>query len=280
MLGKLLKHEWKSIWKIPVLLIGILMITAVIAGLTFALPIWESDWIGLPLSGLMLLLLFYFAMIAASVGITVYMAVRCYKSMFTDEGYLTHTLPVSSRQILNCKVITMSVWTLITGIAIIISLVVFGGVTFLALSTKSSRFAMDVMEVLWEIRNIWESPMMKGFGACCVSLVCFTLVSSASSALILIGAITLGQKVRGHRILGAVGAYFGITTIVQIIAIVLLIPLMVKMVMDSAYLSIFETSPFSFYTSIYWIMTAVYLVVGVGLYFMSDYMLRRQLELE
>ena len=140
MLGKLLKHEWKSIWKIPVLLIGILMITAVIAGLTFALPIWESDWIGLPLSGIMLLLLFYFAMIAASVGITVYMAVRCYKSMFTDEGYLTHTLPVSSRQILNCKVITMSVWTLITGIAIIISLVVFGGVTFLALSTKSSRF--------------------------------------------------------------------------------------------------------------------------------------------
>lgn len=280
MLGKLLKHEWQTVWKIPVLLIGILMITAVIAGLTFALPIWESDWVGLPISGVLLVLLFYFAMIAASVGISIYLAVRCYKSLFTDEGYLTHTLPVASRQILNCKIITISAWMLIAGVAVIASLVLFGLIVFLSLSTKNSDFARDVLEAFTENRAIWYEPFMRDFGSCMVSLIALTLVSSVSSALIMIGSITIGQKVRGHRILGAVGAYFAINTVISIVSVVLTIPIMVKMVTDSEYLSSFETSPFSFYTSIYWIMTAVYLIVGVGLYILCDYMLRRQLELE
>ena len=97
MLGKLLKHEWRAVWKVPVLLIGILMITAVIAGGTFALPIWNSEWVGLPLSGVMLIMTFYFAMIAVSIGIMIYFAVRFYKNVFTDEGYLTNTLPVSPK---------------------------------------------------------------------------------------------------------------------------------------------------------------------------------------
>ena len=107
MLGKLLKHEWRAVWKVPVLLYGVLLLTGLIAGLTFSMPIWGSDWVGLPMSGVMLILMFYFALIGVSVGITIYFAVRYYKSMFTDEGYLTHTLPVSARELLLNKVITM-----------------------------------------------------------------------------------------------------------------------------------------------------------------------------
>lgn len=125
MLGKLLKHEWKAVWKVPVLLIVILMLSAVMAGLTFALPIWDSEWVGLPLSGVMLILMFYFAMIAVTVGIMIYFAVRYYKNMFTDEGYLTHTLPVTARQLLLNKTIVMSVWNLIAMMAVAASILVF-----------------------------------------------------------------------------------------------------------------------------------------------------------
>ena len=81
MLGKLIKHEWKAVWKVPALLLGILMIIAAVAGLTFALPIWDSDWIGLPMSGIMLIMMFYVAMIGVSLGIVIYLAVR-YKYVY------------------------------------------------------------------------------------------------------------------------------------------------------------------------------------------------------
>lgn len=71
MLGKLLKHEWKAVWKIPVLLIGILLAAAVMAGFTFHLPIWDSEWVGLPLSGVMMIITFYVAIIGVSLGITI-----------------------------------------------------------------------------------------------------------------------------------------------------------------------------------------------------------------
>ena len=166
MLGKLLKHEWKAVWKVPTFLIGILMLTAVLAGLTFALPIWDSEWIGLPLSGMMMILLFYFAMIATGLGITIYFAVRYYKNMYTDEGYLTHTLPVSARQLLLNKVITMSAWSLIGGLAVIVSIILFGEVTFLSLASKDSTFARKLAETFAELprvmAKIWYTPELKG----------------------------------------------------------------------------------------------------------------------
>ncbi len=280
MLGKLLKHEWKAVWKIPALFIGILMIIAVMAGLTFALPIWDSEWIGLPLSGVMIILLFYFAMIALSIGIMIYLAVRYYKNMFTDEGYLTHTLPVSPRQLLLNKVIVISAWNLIGSVAIVVSLIVFGGVVILSLSTKNSSFANDFLEAILELPEVWNNPFFNGFGIFLASAVCMVLVSSVSGTMIVIGSITLGQMVRGHRILGSIGAYFAISTIIQIVNMAIMFPFMLKMTVSDDFLYIFEKSPFSFYTMLYLIMSVVYLLVAVGLYFLSEYLLSKKLELE
>ena len=280
MLGKLLKHEWKTVWKVPTLLIGILMIIAVVAGLTFALPIWDSEWIGLPLSGMMLILLFYVAIISVGIGITIYFAVRYYKNMFTDEGYLTHTLPVTARQLLVNKVITMSAWNLIAVIAVVLSLVVFGGVTMLSLAAKEGSFAIDLLEAIEELKDIWNHPFFNGFKSFVVSGICMVLVSAVSGTMMVIGSITLGQMVRKHRILGSIGAYFAINTVVQIVSMVIIFPIMIKMVTDEAFLSNFETSPFAFYTTTYAVMSVVFLVTSVGLYFLSEYLLRKKLELE
>lgn len=281
MLGKLLKHEWKAVWKVPVLLIGILMITAVLAGLTFALPIWDSEWIGLPLSGLMMILVFYFAMIATGLGITIYLAVRFYKNMYTDEGYLTHTLPVSARQLLVTKVITMSAWNLIAGLAVIVSIILFGGVTFLSLIPKDSTFARELVEAFAELpramAEIWNAPYLNGINGFCASIVCMVLASAFSGTMMVIGSVSLGQMVRRHRILGAVGAYFAISFVMQIITTILIMPLMLARLDSAVYV---EPSPFPVLTPVYFVTAAITLAVAVGLYFMSEYLIRRQLELE
>ncbi len=278
MLGKLLKHEWKAVWKVPVLLICILMISAVVAGGTFALPIWDSEWVGLPLSGMMLIFMFYFAMIAVVLGVMIYFAVRYYKNMFSDEGYLTNTLPVSARQLLLNKVITMSVWNLIAMIAVGVSIFVFFAIMLFSLTPMDSSFARELVEAVRAWPEALNSPYMDGFEGFCLGILCLVVTGAFSGSMMLIGAITLGQMVRKHRILGAVGAYIGFNVIVQILGTGFFLPMMFKIL---EYDNIFsQQSPFPILTLFYFVVAGMSLLLGLGLYFMSEYLISHKLELE
>lgn len=275
MLGKLLKHEWKAVWKIPVLLIGILLAAAVMAGFTFHLPIWDSEWVGLPLSGVMMIITFYVAIIGVSLGITIYFAVRYYKNMFTDEGYLTNTLPVSSHQLLLSKVITMFSWDIISIIAIAASVAIFMGMIILAFMEPGD--GKTIVDGFWELfdMGIWDSPYMQEFEGFCVSMIVMVLASAFSNTMTIVASVTIGQMVRRHRILGAFGAYFAIGTVMQIISTVILFPYMI-----STFDNIYIETPFPLMTAMYLIISAVSVIIGVGLYFLSEYLIRKQLELE
>lgn len=275
MLGKLLKHEWKAVWKIPVLLIGILLAAAVMAGFTFHLPIWDSEWVGLPLSGVMMIITFYVAIIGVSLGITIYFAVRYYKNMFTDEGYLTNTLPVSSHQLLLSKVITMFSWDIISIIAIAASVAIFMGMIILAFMEPGD--GKTIVDGFWELfdMSIWDSPYMQEFEGFCVSMIVMVLASAFSNTMTIIASVTIGQMVRRHRILGAFGAYFAIGTVMQIISTVILFPYMI-----STFDNVYVETPFPLMTVMYLIISAVSVIIGVGLYFLSEYLIRKQLELE
>ncbi len=275
MLGKLLKHEWKAVWKIPVLLIGILLAAAMMAGFTFHLPIWDSEWVGLPLSGVMMIITFYVAIIGVSLGITIYFAVRYYKNMFTDEGYLTNTLPVSSHQLLLSKVITMFSWDIISIIAIAASVAIFMGMIILAFMEPGD--GKTIVDGFWELfdMSIWDSPYMQEFEGFCVSMIVMVLASAFSNTMTIVASVTIGQMVRRHRILGAFGAYFAIGTVMQIISTVILFPYMI-----STFDNIYIETPFPLMTAMYLIISAVSVIIGVGLYFLSEYLIRKQLELE
>ena len=203
--------------------------------------------------------------------------------MFTDEGYLTHTLPVSARQLLLNKVITMSAWNLISLVAVGLSLLLFGGITLWALTPKDSSFAREVIEAIADLIEVWpeavSSPYMKGFTGFCVSMLLMVLSGSFSGTMMVIGSINLGQMVRKHRILGAIGAYFAINTVVQMFNMIVMIPVMFGFESSMSRWDM-DASPFPVFTRFYVILTVVTLAVAVGLYFLSEYLVRRQLELE
>ena len=241
------------------------------------MPIWDSDWVGLPMSGVMLIMTFFFGLSGVNIGIIIYFGVRYYRSMFTDEGYLTHTLPVSARELLLNKVITMSAWNLITMAGVIVSLMIFGGVAFLSLAPLDGAFAREVTRALAELPEIFSSSEMAGFQAFCASLILMLLTSAFSGTMILIGAITLGQMVRKHRILGAIGAYFAINGVVQMVNTVVMMPIMFNS-MNNMWWEM--DSPFPIFTGFYTVMSLVFVAVSIGLYFLCEYLIKRQLELE
>ncbi len=61
----------------------------------------------------------------------------------------------------------------------------------------------------------------------------------------------------------------------QIISTVILFPYMI-----STFDNIYIETPFPLMTAMYLIISAVSVIIGVGLYFLSEYLIRKQLELE
>lgn len=271
MLGKLLKHEWKSIWKIPIILIGVLLAIAFLAGLTFMAPLWSRDLFGQEILIFMLWMLFYFAIIGVSIGITLYLAIHFYKSMFTDEGYLTHTLPVSSHQLLISKILPMMAWTVISMLGILVSIGIFGGMAFAFLLPDEvtwSEFYRAMAELIAEIglsAGEWAELI--------TSIVFLGLAGIINGAMIIVGSISIGQLVSKHKVLGSIGAYFAIQTVTQMLSGVIFMPVMISKIETSS-------TVIDVLTPAYFIMGGIALLVAVGLYFLSEFLIRRKLNLD
>lgn len=272
MLGKLMKHEWLSVWKIPTLLIGVLLAASLLCGAAFALPMWKSDWVGLSFSVVSLFLIYYMSIIVCSVGIMVYMAVRFYKSMFTDEGYLTHTLPVTSHQLLLTKVITMSLWNLIGIISVVASIFILAGCVYIFWADNFSSVAYELRGFMHELAQFEE---LKGIFRLMLTMVFMVIASAFSGVMTIVGAVSIGQLLRKHRILGAIGAYFGITMIIQTISTIVMFPIMFGYAMAGD-----PGNVISLYNTLYLVISLISIGIGVGLYFLSEYLIRRQLDLE
>ena len=192
MLGKLLKHEWKEISVIPCVLSVVLLVLSVISGFSF-LGIREGAADVSRFMTIMLWLLFYFALIAVSLGITIYLAVHFYKTMYTDEGYLTHTLPVSGRELLWSKLIPMAAWSLLTMLVVVLAVLIFGGMGMLF----AGREGIVDMTVIWEEihKLIRQMQLMGGSSltAFIISMVYIMIVGIFNGPMMLAASIAIGQ---------------------------------------------------------------------------------------
>lgn len=275
MLKKLLKHEWRRSWKMPVLLMGILLIGTLALGFSFALPIWDDDWIGFGFSIVGTFLAYYALVIGVPLGINIYLIVRYYKSMFTDEGYLTHTLPATSHQLLISKSLVMGGWNLLSSVAIGISIFLIMSMLYIFQIQRQVPLTEIMEEFGYLLRELAEEGNFNDLGSFVICAVLMGLAGIFFNVMKLIGSISVGQMLRRHRILGAIGAYFGISIIMQIIEFVLMLFYTLIFYKSDNLVGLFKVD-----MGIYLINTVLYVAVGIGLYFLSEYLTRKQLELE
>ena len=264
MLGKLLKHEWKEISVIPCVLSVVLLVLSVISGFSF-LGIREGAADVSRFMTIMLWLLFYFALIAVSLGITIYLAVHFYKTMYTDEGYLTHTLPVSGRELLWSKLIPMAAWSLLTMLVVVLAVLIFGGMGMLF----AGREGIVDMTVIWEEihKLIRQMQLMGGSSltAFIISMVYIMIVGIFNGPMMLAASIAIGQLVGKHRILGAIEG------VIWKQLLIFFFPIMIGFEGDN---------PLPLLTGMYFGIGTVSLVVTVLLYFVTEYLVTKKLNLE
>ena len=142
-------------------------------------------------------------------GTMLMIAICFYKNLYSDEGYLTHTLPVTRGQLLISKTVSGSVWMLLDMMMVILSL-------FILVLTRP---VLDSFSSYWdELLSAMGFPASTGYGKILLAFAVLFIVSAVSNVVLIYVSITIGQLFSNHRVLGAVVVYFVINTIVSIIS--------------------------------------------------------------
>jgi len=277
MLGKLIKQEWLSAWKIPTVLIGVVFAAATIFGLFCASPVWDLvDWWGADVILSATILLFYGAIMCCAVGTSIYLAVRYYRSMYSNEGYLTHTLPVTSNQLLLSKMINFSIWEFLSIICVVFNIMLF--VAFIALREVGYRSMFESFRVVFaDMQSILNSEYTTGWELFMVLTIILFLIGTVSKSLLYMGSVNIGQLWARHRVAGAILVYAGVTVAVQVVTQAAMIIFMTS----ADQLGMLQNDyVFSFLNQVMAVSLLMQIVIGVVMYVISLLILKKKVNLE
>ena len=216
MVKKLLKQEFKYyMTTVPLIVIMFLGLGV----MNWIIQFFESDsWIyNLIISSTTSML--YLGIVAGGVVSTILIIVRFYKNMFSSEGYLTFTLPVSNAQHILVKLLA----------AIAVQSLIFIAMMASALIVLSGNSYRVVVGELFGyiIRELVQSLGVFNTIFYILEFVLIVFTSLAASVLSYYACMTVGQMAKKNRILLAVGCYFGLNAVTQVLGTVFSIILLI-----------------------------------------------------
>jgi len=254
MLGKLLKWEFLSTARtiLPVYA-GAVLLAGLIALL--GMP-WNVDADSEVLTAASGFLFFFFVLALFAVAFLTFILIirRFYKSLFKDQGYLSHTLPVSVDTQLWSKLIAAVCWSFASALIIFLSLLLMAARQWAVIDFDT--VANVLREAFGEIG--WFLALR---------IIFYVILSTLSGFLMVYASMSIGQLAKRRKILLSVGVYFGMSYALSILMTV--IPM-------AMYFSA-PTVDFSLWIDFLGIFT---LIQCVGFYFITRSILRYKLNLE
>lgn len=286
MLKKLLKHEWKGVSKIGLILLIAMVVLTAFGCLSFKTPMWSAMFSAgneefhiqvADVMSILMLITYYLMIIAVSYGFMIFIAIRFYRTMYTDQGYLAHTLPVTPAQLWFSKIFVSSVWTLIINVVMVISVFAVMG-TLIGTMLTASQLDMSIFsDVLWaEILAELKNEMGLDLVHLGISLVALVLASSCTSVIIMFGAVTLGQLSKNNKgIMGFVW-YLVISFAQAIITYGVQMVVSVKAAVSTAN---YETVMGKMYSGIFDSTTVTMIIVAIVMYALGVWINKKKINL-
>ena len=239
MLGKLMKYEWKNIWKAGTLMLLGMLVVTVIGCVVLRMPggvvtgLLDNNDINATQSWFVLssfvatLILYVIMLLASTWGMLIFLGIRFYRSMYTDEGYLSHTLPVTANQLFLSKVLVSGVWYLfitigigISVVALIVSLMT-GILNICELSSVLTQYNGNIWEFMadafYELGRTYEEEMGSNLSHYVITLLLTYVAGPFITMVTLFGALTIGQLSSKHKGFMGILAYAGLTILSSII---------------------------------------------------------------
>ena len=221
MLKKLLKYDLNAIWKLWVALsiavVGMSLITSLIVRSTIELSMIDENSFGMVISALSAGFM-VFGLVMVWSGILLITPIMCYiryyKNFFSDEGYLTFTLPVRRRDLYLSKVANIFIFNvgnvLVTIAAVLIMMLVIPPAEGSSVINFAAYEAVgDLLTIIWDGIGAWTLVYSLLF-------ILFLAVLSLCEIGMIHLCITVGATVaKKHKVLAGVGIYFGSTFILS-----------------------------------------------------------------
>ena len=285
MLGKLIKYEWKGL-RFPLMIMMIVLAGTMIltGGVILTInPKLDETLAWYSVMALMLsIFLYYFGIIGCTLGTTLIVVVRFYKTCYTDQGYLTHTLPVTPHQLLNSKILTaiftqlLMIFAIILSIFIILQVGIHHVFSFIP-DYSYAELRHEFSIVFADILDSFEDEFGLRLGLYIAYLLFYCIVGVISNVITLFGCVSLGQLYAKHRIVGAIAAYFLLQFVMMIIGYITAIPMYTRMLAGTYYdnATVFGIMSPTMNMSL---LTTV--LLAVVMYFVNLHMMTKKLNLE
>lgn len=218
MLKKLLKYDFKAIFKYWWIAALTTLLLSVLGGACFGLLNHDRQFSGIVYTTIVFVLLFVlFSYAAFSLLSSILVFIRYYKNFFTDEGYLTFTLPVRRSQLLNSKLISSTTALFVTTVQCIINI----GVVLLIAFAKEI-FRQD----FWEDFSYFCMEIVNNLGIYLwiyiLEALLFTVLSIVMSTLFLFCCITVASIItKKARLITSIGIYYAASSVVSFVGQIL-----------------------------------------------------------
>lgn len=213
MFGKLMKAEWRASRRVIGALCAVVLISGALLGLLGNLLLRESSgsWQLPGFVNVLFSLLSVAAVLAVALSLAAsvfYALWRYYRSRFTEEGYLTYTLPVNNHQLMLSSILASVLEILLVGLA-----------TVAAVAMAFGIFAAELPwnEVDWGL--VWSrfEELLSSFRPVAgdVLLVLLNMVLMFLATLLtLMLAVTIGATAaKKHPVLLAIAVYYGLSLV-------------------------------------------------------------------
>ena len=285
MLGKLFKYENKSVSKLLTPMALAVIILPVLGALILKMQFIFGDKfedgsivssIFSLASGIMIFFIVIATISACFISLFILMQ-RYYKNLFSDEGYLTFTLPVKTGSIILSKLFTAVIWSVIVAVCTIIGVMIF-----VLFGTSASFINNEVVDGFSQVfKQIFEfyftgSAVQIIF---LIELLISIIVSLFTNILLMYLAITIGcQIAKKHKVLASIGMYFVISSVVSVLSTI--IQVITTTTLYGGFDFIYVEPTLSDVTLILLPSIIFSIILGVCYFLLNNYILKNKLNIE
>ncbi|MCL2200400.1 MAG: hypothetical protein FWB75_00410 [Oscillospiraceae bacterium] len=266
MLGKLMKYEFMALGRIFLPLFAALIIMSLVSSLFGYLQLTIPTGLGI------------FVAVVLIIGIAVISFIitiqRFWTNLLSNEGYLTMTLPASVDSIILSKLFVSAILFIVSGIVVMGSILIMGGAW------------MGFGSILDMFIRAFENAPFNSYQMVIFLLqsLASVILGSFSFILLMYACMSLSMLVNKNRWLMAFGSYIAITTILQVVA-VLIATIIAALgfhdrldgVLNSFLMNFSLFGQFQFLS---WSVVGVTLVLCVVYYLITRHMLSKRLNLQ
>lgn len=218
MLRKLLKHECKDIANVIIPINLFTLGLALLFGFVEMLPfIRETDSIIITSIGSICIIVYILTLFVLVFGTFFYTVMHYYTSMYSDQGYLTHTLPISENLHLLSQTIIATFWCIVSTCVALLSILIlcffmFGvGTTFFELSNMLG-------EMFDALKQVFDQPVW----FLIVYAAIFMLIGLIVSYLQFCFCLAVGQLSQKNRIACSAAAFVVVYVVKRVFYVVIL----------------------------------------------------------